>query len=303
MHSTTQSAANDPKRRELVMTLAYRYGWKDLAVFANSLKASNFKGDFVVFSAAQDRTAVETMRAQGIIVIPVFLPLYRLHNVFLLPGWAPYRALFRSLPGFRWKQSLGKFLFSLMCARFAHFHDYLVRHRDRYDRVALADVRDVVFQTEPFAQLGDHRLVSFLEDRPIRDSDLNRAWVIETYGESGSQHLMDKTVVCAGVTLGTTEAMEAYLCRMLEGMFAAKKMHPVSGTDQAIHNEIFHSGLAGDCTMLANGNPLCLTMGPGEPFIFDDAKRVTNDSQVISILHQYDRHPELKQVMNERFGN
>jgi len=80
-------------------------------------------------------------------------------------------------------------------------------------------------------------------------------------------------------------------------------MHPVSGTDQAIHNEIFHSGLAGDCTMLANGNPLCLTMGPGEPFIFDDAKRVTNDSQVISILHQYDRHPELKQVMNERFGN
>jgi len=88
----------------------------------------------------------------------------------------------------------------------------------------------------------------------------------------------------------------------LDGMFNALKMRPVEGTDQAIHNYLFHLGLLPNSTMMANGNPICRTMGPGDPFDLDEESRLVSDGRIVSILHQYDRDPGLKEIMNARFG-
>jgi hypothetical protein len=55
--------------------------------------------------------------------------------------------------------------------------------------------------------------------------------------------------------------------------------------------------------MMTNGNPICMTMGPGDPFELDDESRLVCQGKAVSILHQYDRFPELKTAKHERFAH
>ncbi len=288
-------------RRDLVMTLAYRYPWEDLSVFVNSLKSSGFTGDLVVFAARLDKRTIRELELRGVVVVRIFLPLYRLANVFLIPAWRPWRWLLRMIPGRAAKRNLAKHIFSIMCTRFAYFHDYLARHRDKYDQVMISDARDVCFQSPPFENLGTESVVTFLENQPISENKANLIWLVQTYGGKFPPALLHKPIACAGVTLGTTDGMMAYLTQMLDGMFNAVKMRPVDGTDQAVHNFIFHTGLLEESAMMPNGNPICMTMGPGDPFELDEDFRLISQGRVVSILHQYDRFPELKAAKQERY--
>lgn len=287
---------------DLIMTLAYRYKWKDLSVFVNSLKNTGFSGDLVVFAARLDQRTIRELESRGVIVRRIFLPLYRLHNVFLVPGWRPWRWLFRMIPNRAVKRSIAKRVFSIMCARFAHFHAYLSRHRDKYGQVMISDARDVCFQGLPFENLGTRSMVTFLENQLISENKGNLVWLVQTYAHKFPPTLLHQPIACAGVTLGTTDGMMDYLTLMLDGMFKAVKMRPVDGTDQAVHNFIFHTGLLADSTVMANGNAICRTMGPGDPFDLDEQSRLISQGKVVSILHQYDRYPELKEIMAGKFA-
>lgn len=284
------------------MTLAYRYKWEDLSVFVNSLKSTGFDGDLVIFAARLDRRTIHELESRGVIVQRIFLPLHRLANVFLIPGWRPWRWLLQLIPFRVAKRSIAKRIFSIMCARFAYFHSYLSRHRHQYGRVMITDARDVCFQGPPFENLGEASVVTFLENQPISENKANLVWLVQTYGQKFPPDLLRKPIACAGVTLGTMEGMMDYLTRMLDGMLRAVKMRPVDGTDQAIHNYIFHTGLLNGSAMMANGNTICMTMGPGDPFELDGESRLISQGKVVSILHQYDRFPELKGAKQERFG-
>ena len=286
----------------LIMTLAYRYRWADLSVFVNSLKRTGFDGDLVVFAARLDRRTIRELKSRGVIVRRIFLPLWHLHNIFLIPGWFPWRWLLRLLPNRATKRGLAKWIFSIMCVRFAYFHDYLSRHRDQYDQVLVTDIRDVCFQGPPFENLGSHTIVTFLENQPIWQSNINLLWIVHTYGQKYPPELLEKCIACAGVTLGTTDGMLSYLTQMLDGMFSAEKMRPVDGTDQAIHNYIFHLGLLPGSAMMENGNAICMTMGPGDPFELDVDSRLVSQGKIVSILHQYDRFPDLRAAKQERFA-
>ncbi len=292
---------NTPKT-SLIMTLAYRYKWEDLSVFVNSLKSSGFTGDLVVFAARLDQRTIRELESRGVIVKRIFLPLYRLHNVFLIPGWRPWRWLLKMIPSRVVKRSIAKRVFSIMCARFAHFHAYLSDNRGKYDQVMISDARDVCFQGPPFENLGARPVVTFLENQMISESKGNLVWLVQTYGDRLPPALLQKPIACAGVTLGSTDGVLDYLTQMLDGMFNTVKMRPVEGTDQAVHNYLFHLGLLPNSEVMANGNPICRTMGPGDPFDLDAQSRLVSQGRLVSILHQYDRDPGLKEIMSARFG-
>jgi hypothetical protein len=293
----------NPENKNLVLTLAYRYRWQDLRVFVNSLTNSGFKGDLVIFGSRLDRETIAILRSKGVIVQPVFLPLLRLRNVFLLPGWKPCRWLIKAMPSFNLKRALGKRVFNIMCARFAHFHHYVERNLHRYDKILIADVRDVCFQTDPFPMDDEHSIVSFLEEETIGASNANTGWMREVFGQHVPPALLKCTICCAGVTLGKAPAMLNYLSRMLESFFTVEMMSPVAGVDQAVHNVLFHGSHIPGCGMLKNGNRICMTMGSGEPFLLDENRNVMADGGIISILHQYDRHPELNRIILQKYGN
>ena len=56
-----------------------------------------------------------------------------------------------------------------LCSRFCSYLDFLTRHAGRYAHVMLSDLRDVVFQSDPFAQPLPADIVYAQERRLIGD--------------------------------------------------------------------------------------------------------------------------------------
>lgn len=288
-------------KQNLVLTLAHGYKWPELSVFVNSLSETGFNGDLVIFTSRTDRKTIAMLKQKGVTVRPVFLPLIRVNNVFLLPGWAAYRALFRIIPCFQIKRFMAKWIFNIMCARFAHFHDYLSEHIKNYDKVLICDIRDVCFQSNPFQHKCKASIISFLEEGTIRNSRMNLKWIRQAVGEDASDSLMDKNICCAGVTIGKSDAILDYLDKMLHYLFRARHMASVAGVDQGLHNYLFHDGHLKNSETLENGNTYCMTLGNGKSYDFDYNKNVVMNGNLISILHQYDRHQELNKMINSRY--
>lgn len=288
-------------KKPLIMTFAHGYQWTDLSVFFNSLAATGYDGDVVVFASRLPEDTMERMKAAGATVIPVWLPLFHLRNVFLIPGWAPWRLLFRLLPFYRTRRWLSKLVFNIMCARFAHFQHYLSENIERYSHVMVTDIRDVCFQRNPFEQPLPGDIVSFLEIILIGNG-VNRKWLAEAFGNTVDPGLYEKEVSCAGVTIGNSTSMMQYLELMLDGLQKVERMTPVAGVDQAIHNEIFHHNRITGSVLLGNGNALCNTMGHGDPLSLDtDANVLDTNGVKVAVLHQYDRIPEVAKPKLERF--
>ncbi len=275
------------------MTFAYGYSWAEISVFFNSLKAVGYNGDVVVFASRLSQETINQITAKGTRVIPVWLPLFHLRNVFLIPGWKPWRLLFRILPSARLRRWIAKRIFNIMCARFAHFQNYLCDNLDQYSHAMITDIRDVCFQRNPFESPLPGNIVSFLEIILLGDG-VNRKWLAEAFGDRVDPTLYDKEVSCAGVTLGTSEAMMRYLDLMLHGLQKVEMMTPVAGVDQAVHNEILHLNKIDGSVLFGNGNPLCNTMGHGDPLSLDiDSNVLANDGTKVAILHQFDRIPQV----------
>lgn len=290
-------------KNNLILTFAHGYRWPELSVFFRSLEACGYQGEVVVFASRLSAETTDHIRRHGGTVVPVWLPLFHLRNILLIPGWKPWKFLLRVLPGIGPKRWLAKRVFNIMCARFAHFQDYLSRNLERHDFVMISDVRDVCFQANPFARVLPGKIVSFLENIPLGQK-VNRKWMEEAFGERLDATLFDKPVSCAGVTLGEARVMMKYLDLMLEGLMAVELMTPVAGVDQAIHNEILHHQRLPDVVLFPNGNPLCNTMGHGDPLSLDaEANVLAVDGTKVAILHQFDRIPQVAQPKFTRFRN
>lgn len=289
-------------KKNLVLTLAHGYKWPQLSIFVNSLRKNDFDGDIVVFASRIDRQTARKLKERGVIVLKVFLPLVRLRNVFLVPGWKPWRWLFRITPGFKTKREIAKYVFNIMCARFACFHDYLECNLERYDKVVIADVKDVCFQGNPFESMETFQIVSFLEEL-LKIGVGNIQWMEEAFGSRLDPTILEEIICCAGVTIGTSTAVHDYLTKMLKHLYQVEIMTPVLGVDQAVHNFLFHRGQLEGSAVMNNGNPICMTMGPGYPYELDANQNVVAGGSVISILHQYDRHPELKRIITGKYAD
>ena len=286
---------------DLVLTFAHGYSWSDLNIFFNSLKKTGFTGDVVVFTSRLDSNTTRVMRESGVEVREVFIPLVKLRNVLLIPGWKPWKLLLSLIPYQGLRRAIGKRAFNIMCARFAHFHDYLQKNVACYGKVLITDIRDVCFQKNPFVAAADIPILSFLEPLRIKGG-ANGKWMEEAFGTELDPTLLDELVCCAGVTIGDAAAMLDYLTKMLSHLCSVKLMTPVAGVDQAVHNYLFHRRQLEGSTMMENGNPVCMTMGHGDPFSLGADDQVIADEKIVAILHQYDRNPELKKIIHKKFG-
>lgn len=91
--------------------------------------------------------------------------------------------------------------------------------------ILLVDVRDTVFQTNPFAPLpraleasSSGRLYFFgenIEATRLGKSKQNRKWLQVSYGDRVADLLADKPTVCSGATLGEQVALEMYIRAMV----------------------------------------------------------------------------------------
>lgn len=198
---------------------------------------------------------------------------------------------------------LARFLWHCQSARFLYFEDFLRRH-ESYERILISDARDVVFQSNPFDLDISNRLMVFEEHpaKPIDQQPNNADWIRKLYGKKVLSELSGLPVICCGVTMGSRNRVQEYLSLM--------NAHIVSnysgwGTDQGAHNFLIRKKrtLRTEVFRYGKGPAVHVGIAPRSSIQIDSRGRVVNeDGQPFSIVHQYDRHPDVEALLLDQLN-
>ena len=185
---------------------------------------------------------------------------------------------------------------SVNVERYRLYADWLSTHPD-VDGALLTDVRDVVFQGDPFADPLEAELVLPLEDPlfTLGCETNNAEWLRTLYGRERWAELSALPIACSGTVLGTSAAISRYLDSLSRELVAHSTDGRLAGLDQGAHNALLHSGRLPGAIAVPNGGRI-LTAGSmfPEDLTADDGGRVlAADGHAPAIVHQYDRHPHL----------
>ena len=166
----------------------------------------------------------------------------------------------------------------------------ILQARPDIARALLVDVRDVIFQDQPFTLLPAAPLVAFLEDEKIGDCGFNTHWIETFYGPGRAAELASRTISCSGTTGGTRAGLLRYLGLMCRDIAAAAPKRLIGG-DQAVHNHLLNGEMP-DAVLVPNRTGTVQSLHHQKELIFDSLGRLLNiDRRVCPVVHQIDRYP------------
>lgn len=257
----------------LILGLAAGYHFGDVRPFLASLVEIGFAGRCVLFVTPSTR-GLDEMRAAGAEVVE-----------FEREGDIAH--------------------LSYNAYRYFLYLDYLRQHGP-FGRVLLTDVRDVIFQAEPFSFSWGAGVNATLEDRrmTIGSCPYVRRWISGHLGESSWEALRGRPISCSGTTLADYDAMVDYLERLTALLTPYEpERERMAGYDQGVHNHLIHNGLLPRVTLHDNAGPiLTLAYRQGDPLLDGDGL-ILNDAGFPAVMvHQYDRKPALFKLLRARYA-
>lgn len=174
-----------------------------------------------------------------------------------------------------------------------------------YSNVLLCDIRDVVLQANPFDDPKDG-LITGEEFNTISRCAMNQGWIQAAYGADISAQMHPFPILCAGVTLASRNTMEAYLstfCEEALRMMQRLRTSCVANLDQAIHNKLLRLGNTIKLTASSFAGPVA-TLGcvPSDMIAIAESGEIQINGKTPSIVHQYDRHPNLTAHISQLYG-
>jgi hypothetical protein len=187
--------------------------------------------------------------------------------------------------------------------RFFWYRLLLRLRAGQYDCVLLTDVRDVIFQSDPFAAPRRKAVMFAKEYRTIAlEPDYNGVWVRHVYGEALAEEIEHNLIACAGTTMGTQEGILRYLELMCNELLS-RSFDRGANYDQGIHNYIAWK-LQPDFIEIDRDDAVMCTVG----FINPDDVGFANNQIMINgafppVVHQWDRLPALKTYVARQIEN
>jgi len=146
-------------------------------------------------------------------------------------------ALCRERDAYAVWSSLELELEGLQALRYGYYHDFLAAAPTRFDRVLVSDVRDVVFQSDPFAApLDGLELVMEDPSHHFAPDEFNGRWLRDLEGRAFTDAHAAKIPSCSGTVAGPLPAMLAYLGAMRAEI--GWRRIPLGSHDQGVHNAL-----------------------------------------------------------------
>jgi hypothetical protein len=299
-------------RQNIVLGCGTGYTPNQLLPFVSTLRGAGFTGQMALVVYADQLKKLAGLADRFAVTL---VPIAR------LPGWLPagigtrlqnrgrIKSLHRAMaallppllrvPGIL--ESLGMPLhhfFHIACSRYFIYYSYLHTRRTSCANVLLSDVRDVIFQADPFQYSNDGGLYCYMDSAvKLGDEPINTEWMTRTYGQACCASHLGKPVVCSGTTMGDVDAILAYLREMcVELMRALPRIVGLHGVDQAVHNCLIWQGRLPGAVLRENGRHAVMTLKNADigAFRMDKEGRLLNlDGNPAPVLHQYDFHPDL----------
>ena len=277
---------------DCVIGCSTNYDWAKLKYWINSINESGFTGDKVMILMNCDKETVSKVSDAGFDII-----------------------------GFGQDTKNNLVYNSNMMVhveRFYHIYQHLKNKDYRY--VITTDVKDVIFQKNPSEwlekTLGDNLDLIFssesmkYKDEPWGDQNLR-----ETFGTQIYEDFKDNTIYNVGVLAGRGYAMKD----LMMNIFASCLGRPIKICDQSTFNFLIsqHPYLKTSKYAQSEDGWACqlgTTADPSKleqfkPFLLEPSPKLEGDKVVTStgieytIVHQYDRVPEWRKVIEEKYDD
>jgi hypothetical protein len=290
--------------------------WAELRPFVDSLRATSFDGEIRFFVAGLDAETSRRLQGQGV-SLHRFRRLRLERDGRIFHAYDPPLSRFRSnritrlyppairtlgLVGIDRASARARLSAPLSIphvSRYYHYYRYLSRRAGHYENVMLTDLRDVFFQRDPFAfQIGKVHCFLEYEGETLGSHKGNRQWLRGVYGDNVLRRLADLPISCSGVTIGPVDGMLRYLRAMVNDLVSVPFQW--AGVDQGVHNYVVHTGLAGDIAFAGNDRGPVATLAAVPKA---DVEAALPDGYAhVNVIHQYDRHPLLAEMLLRRLG-
>jgi hypothetical protein len=158
------------------------------------------------------------------------------------------------------------------------------------DYVFITDVRDVLFQGNPFSHNISTDLEFFSEPKEIKNCDYNSKKILKAFGEKEFLKLQDNKIICAGTTIGTKLGIRLYLEQMILILDDYKHRTNTTAEDQAVHNFLIYNNYFKNFKIYDTGFGPIATLHHLREGIFNNLGQViNNDNSLPSVVHQWDR--------------
>lgn len=203
--------------------------------------------------------------------------------------------------------------------RFLHIYEYLSSRYKDYEYVITTDVKDVIFQTDPVKWLRDNligidkHIVAGSEALRYKDEPWGNENLMQTYGAFIYEKFKNNEIFNVGTLAGSPEYIkDLVLSIVLNGI-----NRPIPIVDQAVFNVMIQTQPYKDVTFFAKQ---CFAwacqagtvadpskMNAFRPFLleaepeFKDGYVYTSTGDLFCIVHQYDRVPAWKNIIEARY--
>lgn len=293
--------------KDLIIGGASNYTWDQLKYWVNSIKKSGFQGDIVLVATNISKATIEKLIAEG-----VKLSLYGKQNengdFVAHSNGAPH------------------------VERFFYMWNFLNSMQDRYRYVISTDTRDVIFQKDPVKWIDDnlfsHFLVASSEGMRYKNETWGNQNLYDAFGPFFHNIYKESTIFNVGTIAGHYD----YVTSLMFMIFQMSINRPIPIVDQAVYNVLLNVTPWADDTMLTtNKHGWAIQLGTTLPAVKagkgdlgamfkndpDKYERIYEDHQPIiedgivknvngdffTIVHQYDRVPELKEQIEKIYGD
>ena len=307
----------------LIMGVAARYSSDMLMPFLKSLRQTSYQGRVCLFVGQMTDESIAQVRqyADDVIVLDgdygQQITRYNLNKCVSLLVWMRRtRRIRRVYPGCfqvvskvaapsrrkALQNDLEQRLEGYQSLRYERYEKYLKSSAANADYILLSDVRDVIFQDDPFRYPFAAELETFQEAEHLRINaePFNQRWLANLYGQDMLRAIGEQTISCSGTTMGTRNGILRYLQAMTTEL--ARHTRPLGSHDQGVHNYLLYNNCLDPVKIYANGYGPVLTLGGEKEIRRDSQGRLLNrDGCVAPVVHQYDRHPDLARELLRRF--
>ena len=278
--------------KDLIVGCSTNYDWSKLKYWINSINASGFEGDKVLILMNCDKNTTQKVIDAGFSVIAFG------------------------------EDSEGNLTYESQLAvhveRFIHIHKLLQSNEYRY--VITTDVKDVIFQKNPVEWLEENLsaqedLVFSSESIRYKDEPWGRENITQCYGAGIYDQYKNNVIFNVGVIAGRGHAMKDLTLQL----FLNCINRPIPIVDQAVFNVMIsrHPYLKTSMYMKSEEGWACqlgTTVDPSKidsfrPCLLEPSPKLENDKIVTStgieytIVHQYDRVPEWRKIIEAKYDD
>jgi len=279
--------------KDLIVGCATNYDWSKLKYWVNSINRSGFEGDKVLILMNCDKDTVKKISDSGFSIIAFNQDAN---------GNLSYNS-------------------NMMVHVERFFHIYQLLRDNEYRYVITTDVKDVVFQRNPSKWLeenlpeGVEDLVFSSESMKYKDEPWGNQNLLETFGPQIYEDFKKNTIFNVGVLAGHGYAMKD----LMMNIFASCMHRPIKICDQSTFNFLIsqHPYLSTSMYTKSEDGWACqlgTTADPSKieqfrPFLLEPSPKMEGDKVLTSegieyiIVHQYDRVPEWKKVIEAKYDD